>query len=91
MRSVRPEEEPYFDGLIGTHNCLGIRKFCGKRRRRVAVGGERWVALIGWHRVILHCGARIRWIGWTSLQRCQRLFLVCNLPATSSTTALPNF
>ena len=40
--------------------------------------GERWLALIGWHAAALHCAARDRWIGWSSLQRRQRLFLVAN-------------
>ena len=40
--------------------------------------GDRWLALLGWHAAALHCGARDRWIGWTSLQRRQRLFLVAN-------------
>ena len=57
---------------------LGFRNFCGKRLRQVAVHGERWLALIGWHAAALHCAARDRWIGWSSLQRRQRLFLVAN-------------
>ena len=40
--------------------------------------GERWLGLLGWHAAALHCAARDRWIGWTSLQRRQRLFLVAN-------------
>ena len=57
---------------------LGFRNFCGNRLRHVAVLGERWLALVGWHAAALHCAARDRWIGWTSLQRRQRLFLVAN-------------
>ena len=57
---------------------LGFRNFCGNRLRQVAVLGERWLALLGWHAAALHCAARDRWIGWTSLQRRQRLFLVAN-------------
>ena len=57
---------------------LGFRNLCGNRLRHVAVLGERWLALVGWHAAALHCAARDRWIGWTSLQRRQRLFLVAN-------------
>lgn len=78
MRSVRPDEEPRFDALMRTHHYLGFRNYCGNRLRQVAVHGERWLALLGWHAAALHCGARDRWIGWTSLQRRQRLFLVLN-------------
>ena len=55
---------------------LGFRKMCGRRLRHVAVQGERWLALLGWHAAALHCAARERWIGWSSLQRRARLFLV---------------
>ncbi len=36
------------------------------------------VLSLGWHAAALHCAASDRRIGWTSLQRRQRLFLVCN-------------
>ena len=57
---------------------LGFRNFCGNCLLQVAVLGERWLALSGWHASALHCAARYRWIGWTSLQRRQRLFLVAD-------------
>ena len=57
---------------------LGFRNFWGHRLRQVAVLGERWLALVGWHAAALHCAARDRWIGWQSRQRRQRLFLVAN-------------
>ncbi len=78
VRTVRPDEELRFDTLMREHHYLGFRKYCGHRLRQVAVHGERWLALLGWHAAALHCAARDRWIGWTSLQRRQRLFLVCN-------------
>ena len=78
VRTVRPDEEPRWNELMREHHYLGFRNFCGNRLRQVAVLGERWLALIGWHAAALHCAARDRWIGWTSLQRRQRLFLVVN-------------
>ena len=33
---------------------------------------------LGWYAAALHCAARGRWIGWHSLQRRQRLFLIVN-------------
>ena len=77
-RTVRPDEELCVDTLMREHHYLGFRKYCGHRLRQVAVHGERWLALLGWHVAALHCAARDRWIGWTSLQRRQRPFLVCN-------------
>ena len=35
-------------------------------------------ASAGWHAAALHCAARESWIGWTSLQRRQRLLLIAN-------------
>ncbi len=78
VRTVRPDEEPRWNELMRERHYLGFRNFCGKRLRQVAVHGERWLALIGWHAAALHCAARERWIGWSSLQRRQRLFLVAN-------------
>ncbi len=77
-RTVRPDEELCVDTLMREHHYLEFRKYCGHRLRQVAVHGERWLALLGWHVAALHCAAHDRWIGWTSLQRRQRLFLVCN-------------
>lgn len=78
VRLVRPDEEPRFNALLREHHYLGFRKFCGRRLRHVAVLGERWLALLGWHAAALHCAARERWIGWHTLQRRQRLFLIVN-------------
>ena len=78
VRTVRPDEEPRWNELMRRHHYLGFRNFCGNRLRQVAVHGERWLGLLGWHAAALHCAARDHWIGWTSLQRRQRLFLVAN-------------
>ena len=78
VRVVRPDEVPRFNALLREHHYLGFRKFCGRRLRHVAVLGERWLALLGWHAAALHCAARERWIGWHPLQRRQRLFLIVN-------------
>ena len=76
VRLVRPDEVPRWNALMRRHHYLGFRKMCGRRLRHVAVQGERWLALLGWHAAALHCAARERWIGWSSLQRRARLFLV---------------
>ena len=78
MRTVRPAEEERWNELMRQHHYLGFRKLCGNRLRQIAVHGERWLGLLGWQSAALHCAARDRWIGWTSLQRQQRLFLVVN-------------
>ena len=78
VRTVRPDEEQRWNELMRQHHYLGFRKLCGNRLRQVAVHGERWLGLLGWQSAALHCAARDHWIGWTSLQRRQRLFLVVN-------------
>ena len=87
VRVVRPDEVPRFNALLREHHYLGFRKFCGRRLRHVAVLGDRWLALLGWHAAALHCAARERWIGWHTLQRRQRLFLIVN---NSRFLLLPN-
>jgi hypothetical protein len=76
VRPVRPDEEPRWNELMRRHHDLGLRNFCGNRLRQVAVHGERWLGLLGWHAAALHCAAGDHWIGWTSLQRRPRLLLV---------------
>ena len=76
VRLVRPDEVLRWNALMRRHHYLGFRKMCGHRLRHVAVQGERWLALLGWHAAALHCAARERWIGWSSLRRLARLFLV---------------
>ena len=76
VRTVRPDDEERWNRLMRKHHYLGFRNFCGNCLRQVAVLGERWLALVGWHAAALHCAARDRWIGWASLQWRQRLFLV---------------
>ena len=78
VRLVRPDEVPRWNVLLREHHYLGLRKMCGRRLRHVAVKRERWLALLGWQAAALHCTARDRWIGWTSLQRRTGLFLVAN-------------
>ena len=78
VRLVRPDEVVRFSTLLRRHHYLGFRKMCGRRLRHVAVHRGRWLALLGWQSAALHCAARERWIGWSSLQRRSRLFLVSN-------------
>ena len=69
VRVVRADEERRWNELVRTHHYLGFRNLCGRRLRHVAVLGERWLALLGWHSAALQCAARERWIGWSNLQR----------------------
>ena len=46
--------------------------------RHVAVLGELWVALVGWHAGAFKLKARDRWIGWLPEQQFRRLHLIAN-------------
>ena len=78
VRVARPDEEERWNRLVRERHYLGFRNFCGRRLRHVATLGDEWLALVGWHAAALHCAARDRWIGWSSLQRRQRLFPVAH-------------
>ena len=72
MRPVRPDEDPRWNELMRQHRCRGFRNSCGNRLRQLAVHGELWQGLLGWHAAALHCAARDRWTGWMCLQRRRR-------------------
>lgn len=78
VRLVRPDEVARFSSLLRRHHYLGFKKMCGRRLRHVSVHRGCWLALLGWHAAALHRAARELWIGWSSLQRRTRLFLVAN-------------
>ena len=90
---ARPDEVPRFNALLREHRYLGLRKFCGCRLWHVAMLGERWLALLGWHTATLHCAARECWIGWYPRRRRRRLLLIVNnsrfllLPSAAGTLA----
>ena len=59
---------------MGAHHYLAFRGLVGRSVRHVAVLGEHWLALIGWHAGAFKLQARDRWIGcgtWpASAARC---------------------
>ena len=50
----------------------------GRSVRHVAVLGEHWLALVGWHAGAFKLKARDRWIGWLPEQQFRRLHLIAN-------------
>ena len=75
---VRRAEEERWNDFVRTRHEVGFRKLCGRHLRHVAVLGEHWLELVGWHPVAVHCAAGDCWIDWTPLQRRKRLLLVIN-------------
>ena len=62
--TVGPSERNRWDALMGAHHYLPFRGLVGRSVRHVAVLGEHWLALIGWHAGAFKLKARDRWIGW---------------------------
>ena len=71
--TVRPtvgtSERNRWDALMGAHHYLAFRGLVGRSVRHVAVLGEHWLALIGWHAGAFKLKARDRWIGWLPEQQ----------------------
>ena len=80
--TVRPTvgggERRRWDALMGAHHYLPFRGLVGRSVRHVAVLGEHWLALIGWHAGAFKLQARDRWIGWLPEQQFRRLHLIAN-------------
>ena len=67
--TVGPSERNRWDALMGAHHYLPFRGLVGRSVRHVAVHGEHWLALIGWHAGAFKLRARDRWIGWLPEQQ----------------------
>ena len=80
--TVRPavgaDERNRWDALMGAHHYLPFRGLVGRSVRHVAVLGEHWLALVGWHAGAFKLRARDRWIGWLPEQQFRRLHLIAN-------------
>ena len=80
--AVRPTrgagERQRWDVLMGAHHYLPFRGLVGRSVRHVAVLGEHWLALIGWHAGAFKLKARDGWIGWLPEQQFRRLHLIAN-------------
>ena len=80
--TVRPavgaDERIRWDALMGAHHYLPFRGLVGRSVRHVAVLGEHWLALVGWHAGAFKLRARDRWIGWLPEQQFRRLHLIAN-------------
>ena len=80
--TVRPtvgaDQSSRWDALMGAHHYLPFRGLVGRSLPHVAVLGEHWLALVGWHAGAFKLKARDRWIGWLPEQQFRRLHLIAN-------------
>jgi hypothetical protein len=76
VRPILDGEKAEWDAIIANEHYLGNARMAGRTLRYVAELDGQWVALIGWGSSAYHLRARDEWIGWSDLQRRERLSLV---------------
>lgn len=79
VRLVNEHEKERWNELIEKEHYLHNAMLVGEQLRYVAEAGGKWVALLGWSAAAYHIAGRDQWIGWSDIQRRNRLhFLVSN-------------
>ena len=78
VQPVAREEERRYQELMNEHHYLGDLPKISETLWYVALCRDHWVALITFSAAAWKCGARDRWIGWSSRHQYDRLKLVVN-------------
>ncbi len=79
VRLIREHEKTKWDGFIEREHYLHNPRLVGEQLRYVAEVDGDWLALLSWSGAAYHIAGRDRWIGWSDLQRRNRLhFVVSN-------------
>lgn len=76
VRIATAEEIPWFDAQLGEHHYLGAGRAIGDYLRQVVAWKGKPVALLVWGPACYALKDRDQWIGWSAIQRVQRLKLV---------------
>ena len=76
VRVATPDEIGMARELLGDEHYLGIGRDVGRTLVQVVHHQERWVAILVWGPAAMKLIDREEWIGWTDLQRAERLGLV---------------
>ena len=92
VRTLRPEELARAAQLLNQEHYLGAGRRVGHTLLQVVHHHGRWVALLDWGPAALKLTDREAWIGWSDLQRAERLGLVVQNRRflVLSATRLPN-
>jgi Druantia protein DruA/DDE_Tnp_1-associated len=75
-RVAQESELAWFDGLLADQHYLGAGRAIGDYLRQVIEVGGRAVALLVWGPACYALKDRDQWIGWSTVQRLERLKLV---------------
>jgi hypothetical protein len=79
VRLVLEHEKEQWNELIEQEHYLHNPTLVGEQLRYVAEVDGRWLALLSWSGAAYHIAGRDRWIGWSDMQRRNRLhFVVSN-------------
>jgi hypothetical protein len=79
IRLIQEHEKSQWNELIEKEHYLHSSTLVGEQLRYVVELGNEWLALLSWSGAAYHIAGRDRWIGWTDIQRRNRLhFVVSN-------------
>jgi len=79
VRLVQEHEKPRWNEIIGQEHYLHNPRLVGEQLRYVAEVDGEWLALLSWSGAAYHLAGRDEWVGWTRMQRRNRLhFVVSN-------------
>lgn len=76
VRAVEPTEMERVRALLGEEHYLGAGREVGRTLVQVVHHGGRWAALLVWGPAAMKLIDRDEWVGWTPMQRAERLGLV---------------
>lgn len=79
VRLIDGSEKERWNELVEKEHYLHTATLVGEQLRYVAEIDGEWIALLGWSAAAYHIAGRDEWIGWSDIQRRNRLhFLVSN-------------
>jgi hypothetical protein len=78
VRLVEDHEKARWNELIEREHYLHNATLVGEQLRYVAEVNGQWVALLAWSGAAYHIAGRDRWIGWSDLQRRNRLHFIAS-------------
>jgi hypothetical protein len=76
VRVIEPSQREWFDGLLADKHYLGAGRAVGDYLRQVVEVDGRAVALLVWGPACYALKDRDQWIGWSTVQRLERLKLI---------------
>jgi hypothetical protein len=78
VRLIHEHEKTRWDEIIAQEHYLHNPRLVGEQLRYLAEVDGEWVALLSWSGPAYHIAGRDRWIGWSDLQRRNRLHFIAS-------------